>query len=69
MKQSFVGFSRLAKESSADSRPLWLLHGYRGSSASELLAAGAGPDVVRVSVGIEHIEDIKADLAAGLAGL
>ncbi|MEM9502203.1 MAG: O-acetylhomoserine aminocarboxypropyltransferase [Pseudomonadota bacterium] len=33
----------------------------------ELLAAGAGPDVVRVSVGIEHIEDIKADLAQGLA--
>ncbi|MDJ0643274.1 MAG: O-acetylhomoserine aminocarboxypropyltransferase [Erythrobacter sp.] len=33
----------------------------------ELLAAGAGPDVVRVSVGIEHIDDIKADLAQALA--
>ncbi len=32
----------------------------------ELLAAGAGPDVVRVSVGIEHIDDIKADLAQAL---
>ncbi|TRD10051.1 O-acetylhomoserine aminocarboxypropyltransferase [Erythrobacter insulae] len=33
----------------------------------ELIAAGAGPDVIRVSVGIEHIEDIKADLAQGFA--
>ena len=32
-----------------------------------LIAAGAGPDVVRVSVGIEHIDDIKADLAQALA--
>ena len=32
----------------------------------DLIAAGAGPDVVRVSVGIEHIEDIKADLAQAL---
>ena len=38
-------------------------------SEDELLAAGAGPDVVRISVGIEHIEDIKADLAQGLAAL
>ncbi|MEM6267545.1 MAG: O-acetylhomoserine aminocarboxypropyltransferase, partial [Pseudomonadota bacterium] len=38
-------------------------------SENELIAAGAGPDVVRVSVGIEHIEDIKADLAQGLAAL
>ncbi|MDJ0977359.1 MAG: O-acetylhomoserine aminocarboxypropyltransferase [Erythrobacter sp.] len=36
-------------------------------SEEELLAAGAGPDVVRLSVGIEHIEDIKADLAQALA--
>ncbi|MEM7779918.1 MAG: O-acetylhomoserine aminocarboxypropyltransferase [Pseudomonadota bacterium] len=35
-------------------------------SAEELVAAGAGPDVVRVSVGIENIEDIKADLAQAL---
>lgn len=38
-------------------------------SEEELLAAGAGPDVVRLSIGIEHIEDIKADLAQGLAAL
>ncbi|MCK0128603.1 O-acetylhomoserine aminocarboxypropyltransferase [Erythrobacter sp. F6033] len=35
----------------------------------ELIAAGAGPDVIRVSVGIEHIDDIKADLAQGFAAL
>jgi len=32
----------------------------------ELAAAGAGADVVRVSVGIEHIDDIVADLAQAL---
>jgi O-acetylhomoserine (thiol)-lyase len=32
----------------------------------ELVAAGAGPDTVRVSVGIEHIDDIVADLAQAL---
>lgn len=31
-----------------------------------LKAAGAGPDVVRVSVGIEHIDDIIADMAQAL---
>jgi len=28
--------------------------------------AGAGPDVIRVSVGIEHIDDIIADMAQAL---
>jgi O-acetylhomoserine/O-acetylserine sulfhydrylase len=32
-------------------------------SAQEQIAAGVTPDLVRVSVGIEHIEDIKADFA------
>ena len=31
-----------------------------------LAAAGAGPDVVRLSIGIEHIDDIIADLAQAL---
>lgn len=38
-------------------------------SEAELLAAGAGPDVVRISVGIEHVDDIKADLDQALAQL
>ncbi len=35
----------------------------------ELLSAGAGPDVVRISVGIEHVDDIIADLAQALDGV
>ena len=35
-------------------------------SDEELVQAGAGPDVVRVSVGIEHIDDIIADMAQAL---
>ncbi|HEV1999557.1 MAG TPA: PLP-dependent transferase, partial [Xanthobacteraceae bacterium] len=31
------------------------------------VVAGAGPDVVRLSVGIEDIADIVADLEQGLA--
>jgi len=36
------------------------------SSEDELAQAGAGPDVVRVSVGIEHIDDIIADMSQAL---
>jgi O-acetylhomoserine (thiol)-lyase len=36
-------------------------------SESEQRAAGVAPDLVRVSVGIEHIEDIKADFAQAFA--
>lgn len=32
----------------------------------ELAAAGAGPDVVRLSIGIEHVDDIIADLEQAL---
>ena len=39
---------------------------HRQLDAAEQLEAGAGPDVVRVSVGIEHIDDIIADLAQAL---
>jgi O-acetylhomoserine (thiol)-lyase len=35
-------------------------------SETELVAAGAGPDVMRISVGIEHIDDIIADMAQAL---
>jgi O-acetylhomoserine (thiol)-lyase len=31
------------------------------------VVAGAGPDVVRLSIGIEDVEDIIADLDQGLA--
>lgn len=35
-------------------------------TADELVAAGAGPGFVRLSVGLEHIDDILADLEKGL---
>lgn len=38
-------------------------------SAGELVQAGAGPEVVRLSVGIEHIDDIIADLTQALEAL
>jgi O-acetylhomoserine (thiol)-lyase len=37
-------------------------------SDSQKVQAGAGPDVVRLSIGIEDKEDIIADLEQGLAG-
>jgi O-acetylhomoserine (thiol)-lyase len=36
-------------------------------SATEQASAGVHPDLIRVSVGIEHIEDIKDDFAQALA--
>jgi O-acetylhomoserine (thiol)-lyase len=35
-------------------------------SEAEQLSSGVRPDLIRVSVGIEHIEDIKADFAQAL---
>ncbi len=40
---------------------------HRQLSEEQLLAAGAGPDVVRLSVGIESVGDIIADLDQALA--
>ncbi len=42
---------------------------HRQLEARDQVAAGAGPDVVRVSVGLEHVDDIIADLAQALAGI
>lgn len=38
-------------------------------SEAEQLSAGVSPDLVRVSVGIEHIDDIKADFAQAFQAL
>lgn len=40
---------------------------HRQLNAQELAAAGVGEDMVRLSVGIEHIDDLRADLAQALA--
>ena len=40
---------------------------HRQFNDAELKAAGVSPDLVRLSIGIEHIEDIRADLEQALA--
>ena len=40
---------------------------HRQLSDEQKIAAGAGPDVVRLSVGIEDVNDIIADLEQALA--
>jgi len=42
---------------------------HRQLSNEQKIAAGAGPDVVRLSIGIEDVEDIIADLEQALAKL
>jgi cystathionine gamma-synthase len=38
-------------------------------SAEDQAAAGIGPGLLRLSIGIEHLDDLVADLAAGLDAL
>jgi O-acetylhomoserine (thiol)-lyase len=40
---------------------------HRQLTEAQQIAAGAGPDVVRLSIGLETVEDILADLDRGLA--
>jgi O-acetylhomoserine (thiol)-lyase len=42
---------------------------HRQLSAAELAKAGVSPDMVRLSIGIEHIDDILADLDQALAAV
>jgi O-acetylhomoserine (thiol)-lyase len=42
---------------------------HRQLSPEELAKAGVSEDTVRLSIGIEHIEDLKADLAQALAAV
>jgi O-acetylhomoserine/O-acetylserine sulfhydrylase-like pyridoxal-dependent enzyme len=35
-------------------------------ASEEQLASGVTPDMIRISVGIEHIDDLKADLTQAL---
>ena len=42
---------------------------HRQLSEEGLIAAGAGPDVVRLSVGLEDAADIIADLDQALAAI
>lgn len=65
--QSVKLFSHLANIGDTRSliiHPASTTHSQLGEE--ELAAAGAGADVVRLSVGIEHVDDIVADLAQAL---
>ncbi len=42
---------------------------HRQLTEEQLVAAGAGPDVIRLSIGLESVEDLIADLDKGLAGV
>ncbi len=42
---------------------------HRQLTEEQLKAAGAGPEVIRVSIGIETVEDVINDLDQALAGL
>ena len=42
-------------------------HTHRQLSDEQLLEAGVAPDLMRLSVGIEDVEDIIADLEQALA--
>ncbi|MDE5680057.1 MAG: PLP-dependent transferase, partial [Lachnospiraceae bacterium] len=42
-------------------------HTHRQMTVEQLLEAGVAPDLIRFSVGLEHIEDIIADLEQALA--
>ena len=39
---------------------------HRQLSDEELIAAGVSPDLIRLSVGLEHIDDLKADFDQAL---
>ena len=41
---------------------------HRQLDADQQIAAGDGPDMIRVSIGLESVEDIIADLDQALAG-
>ncbi|MER7708462.1 aminotransferase class I/II-fold pyridoxal phosphate-dependent enzyme [Kitasatospora sp. NPDC097605] len=72
--RTFVGAVRLASLApSLGGVHTLVLHpastSHRQLSDDELTAAGIGPGTVRIAVGIEHPEDIWADLEQALAGL
>ena len=42
---------------------------HRQLTEEQLIAAGAGPEVIRISIGIETVDDIIADLDQALMGV
>ena len=76
-KDVSVGFMDKLKLASiethvADSRTCLLhpaSHTHRQMNDEQLKEAGVAPDLIRLSVGIEHIDDIIADLEKGFAAV
>ncbi len=42
---------------------------HRQLTEEQLVAAGPGPDVIRLSIGLESVDDLIADLDKGLAAV
>ena len=42
---------------------------HRQLTEEQLVAAGAGADVIRLSIGLESVDDLIADLDKGLAAV
>jgi cystathionine beta-lyase/cystathionine gamma-synthase len=70
--ETFVESVRLARMAATLGGPETLISSpanstHVGLSDAELVAAGIGPGLIRVSVGLEHIDDLIADFAQALA--
>src|SRR5262249_59909523 len=71
--QRFVEGVRLAQMASSLGGPETLVNSpanstHAGLTPDELQAAGIGPGLVRISVGLEHVDDLVADFDVALAG-
>jgi O-acetylhomoserine (thiol)-lyase len=62
----FKGLVNLGDAKSLACHPASTTH--RQMSPQELQAAGVRPEMIRLSIGIEHIDDIIADLDQALEG-
>ena len=62
--QLFLRLVNIGDAKSLATHPATTTH--RQLDDAELAAAGVSPDMVRLSVGIEHIDDLLADLAQAL---
>ena len=62
--QLFLRLVNIGDTKSLATHPATTTH--RQLDDAELAAAGVSPDMVRLSVGIEHIDDLLADLAQAL---
>ena len=70
MKVGFIGLGTMGASMAANLQKAGydvVVHDIRRAAAELYLAAGAGPDVVRLSIGLETAEDLIRDLDEALA--